>query len=117
MFISNAYVAYMSAVMPAEDRLWILGDEQGRLEPHMLRGAVKTDLFRHDGASSWHGWDAAGIVTIGKYWKAVALLGLPSLVCLSWLACVLIMRRKSTGRTRASSKRRMSDEERMLKDG
>lgn len=79
MFLSNAYVAYTSssAQRAPEDQLWILGDEKGGLNAHMLRGAVKTDLFRHGGASSWHGWDADAIVAIGKLkGRHVALLGL-----------------------------------------
>ncbi|KAK5168927.1 uncharacterized protein LTR77_006236 [Saxophila tyrrhenica] len=79
MFFSNRWMSYarsLSASSPDADRQFILADEDGDIESHMLRGAITTPLFTHGGASSWHGWDAAAIVMIGKhYYYALALGG------------------------------------------
>jgi len=70
MFLTNAYIKFDKFAVGEE--LFVLS-EDGRLEPHMLRGAVTTPLFRHGGASSWHSWDAAVIVGVGRYWRLVLL--------------------------------------------
>lgn len=53
---------------------------------HMLRGHVVTPLFEHGGDSTWHRWDAAMFLLIGKYiWQmawfgvGLALVGLVAL--------------------------------------
>jgi mannosyltransferase OCH1-like enzyme len=58
MFFSNRWMSYVRSLgqtVRQEDGVYILADEEGDPEPHMLRGAVTTPLFEHDGASSWHG--------------------------------------------------------------
>lgn len=128
MFFSNRWMRYMRRVfrqpggVAGEDMLYILADQQGDMEPHMLRGKVRTPLFAHGGASSWHGWDAAAIVVIGKYYGWFA-----SLAGVSAVATVLLLVRCLTGRSlrrrrsignRLSSARssldKREDEERLL---
>lgn len=89
MFFSNRWMSYVrsqlqetGAPTAEEDRVYILADRQGHMDPHMLRGAVTTPLFRHGGASSWHGWDAAAIVLLGEHYLwFLALVGV-------WVLCV-----------------------------
>ena len=87
MFISNVWTQYMryDSTHPPEDKLYILADEYGNLEGQMLRGAVSTSLFRHGGASSWHGWDAAGIIFVGEHYILALLLFAAGLAAWIWL--------------------------------
>jgi mannosyltransferase OCH1-like enzyme len=74
MYFSNMWMSYARSIdQPGKaiDRLYILADQQGDINAHMLRGVVTTPLFKHGGASSWHGWDAAAIVLIGKYYPII----------------------------------------------
>lgn len=81
MYFSNRWMSYSRAlqrqrhrqnsevtISHAADEVRILADDQGRLDVHMLRGIVTTLLFKHGGASSWHEWDAAMIVMVGKHY-------------------------------------------------
>ncbi|WPH00506.1 Hypothetical protein R9X50_00333500 [Acrodontium crateriforme] len=80
MYFSNRFMSYARLLMrlgedaPYEAKFFVLADQDGNMEPHMLRGAVRTPLFAHAGASSWHGWDAAMMVLIGQYYGYFALL-------------------------------------------
>lgn len=77
MFFSNRWMSYvrgLSATAPERAGVLILANTRGDIEPHMLRGKVVTPLFEHGGASSWHGWDAAAIVMIGKHYLAFAFV-------------------------------------------
>ncbi|KAK4201947.1 family 32 putative glycosyltransferase [Triangularia verruculosa] len=47
-------------------KLKILGGIKGNKKLHMLSGPVNTPLFKHLGSSSWHSYDAAMIVNLGK---------------------------------------------------
>ncbi|KAK3697081.1 hypothetical protein LTR37_017679 [Vermiconidia calcicola] len=79
MFFSNRWMSYVRSLakarhgMPEEARVYILANQAGEMEPHMLRGAVTTPLFQHAGASSWHGWDAAVLVMIGNHYLYFAM--------------------------------------------
>lgn len=91
MFFSNVWMSFVlraqNEVVQKEDRIYVLADEAGYMEPQMLRGKVVTPLFEHGGASSWHGWDAAAIVLIGKhygYFALVVLVLVSLLVFGSW---------------------------------
>ena len=70
-----------------EDRVYILADQNGDMESQMLRGKVVTPLFEHGGASSWHGWDAAMLVLIGKHYGFFAMgliLAISMVVAAAW---------------------------------
>lgn len=75
MFFSNQWIKYAEAYIDGEasDPVRVLANEDGDIAPHMLRGVVTTPIVRHGGASSWHGWDAAAIVAVGKFYKTILL--------------------------------------------
>lgn len=114
MFISNAWMEYMrhDDEIEWEDKVFVLADERGELEGHMLRGEITTPLFKHGGASSWHSWDARVIVLLGKYGKnllvvaaCVVVLGVGAVVAL-----LVSRRRKNALRRRGSG----NDEEKVF---
>nr|POE52007.1 inositol phosphoceramide mannosyltransferase 1 [Quercus suber] len=112
MYFSNRWMAYMrlatfrtGAAMTEDDRLYILGDQEGNLEPHMLRGVITTPLFHHGGASSWHGWDAASIVAIGEHYGYCALL-VASSILLVVIRSLLVAHRKRAAGVRYARQRR-----------
>jgi len=81
MYFTNRWMAYVRGLarrccnaIPDEERVYILADHHGGIKSHMLRGRVTTPLLAHGGASSWHGWDAAVIVLIGKYYRCFSML-------------------------------------------
>lgn len=83
MFFSNRWMSYARSLLvklgkggtvAEEDKIYVLADELGMVEPHMLRGVVTTPLFKHGGASTWHGWDATAILLIGNHYGYFALL-------------------------------------------
>ncbi|KAH7316804.1 nucleotide-diphospho-sugar transferase [Stachybotrys elegans] len=78
MFYTNMWMAYVRSLLAGspESPVHILADETGDMKPHMLRGKIVTPIFAHGGASSWHSWDAAILLTIGKnYTLFVSVLG------------------------------------------
>lgn len=123
MFFSNRWISYQHLLMPAHgeagDQTYILADGEGNMDPHMLRGAVTTPLFRHGGASSWHGWDAAAIVLIGKHYVYFTCIMLLGAACTSLAVWKLARRARGRGRRAGSPLRRSldknsHDEERMV---
>jgi mannosyltransferase OCH1-like enzyme len=70
MFFSNRWMAYARSMISGRktERIFILADEKGNINPHMLRGKTTTPLFAHGGASSWHSWDAALVLWVGKHY-------------------------------------------------
>lgn len=86
MFFSNAWMDYTSALTKTdshlEERVFVLADEKQDLAPHMLRGAVKTPLFDHAGASSWHKRDAAVAKKAADYVLFVSFVGVVFFVCI-----------------------------------
>ncbi|KAF2213531.1 glycosyltransferase family 32 protein [Cercospora zeae-maydis SCOH1-5] len=78
MFFSNVWMSFVlharEKQVQTADRMYVLADEAGDMEPQMLRGKVVTPLFEHGGASSWHGWDAAAVVLIGKHYGYFTLV-------------------------------------------
>jgi mannosyltransferase OCH1-like enzyme len=139
MFFSNVWTAYalrlksvakQGGEVPKEDRIYVLADEHGGMEAHMLRGKITTPLLEHGGASSWHGWDAQAIVLIGKHYGyfasgfAVLIVGFVLLVWKlancngprkrgSWRAGRISIDRKSTDKYRGS----IDEEQAIMKDG
>jgi hypothetical protein len=104
MFFSNVWMSYARALVSgrAPDKVHVLGDENGRLAPHMLRGVVTTPLMAHGGASSWHGWDAALILTLGKHYLFFVTIAAfaSTLVTISLVRCCLcgrVRRRRMSG--------------------
>lgn len=73
MYFSNMWMNYAGALVAGYEKEYvhILADKNGDLRPHMLRGVVRTPVMAHGGASSWHGWDAAAILVIGRYYRTV----------------------------------------------
>lgn len=93
MFLSSRWMAYGRSLSKSEvsvsdvDKIYVLANEEGKLGPHMLRGAVTTPLFRHGGASSWHEWDAAAVVLIGRhycYFISMIVLGALFAIAMMW---------------------------------
>ncbi|KAF2487521.1 hypothetical protein BDY17DRAFT_289134 [Neohortaea acidophila] len=89
MFFSNAWMDYTSTLTRndshLEKRVFVLADEKQDLAPHMLRGAVKTPLFDHAGASSWHKRDAAAAKMAAEWYLRVGLLIIAlAIVLLCW---------------------------------
>ncbi|CEJ89794.1 hypothetical protein VHEMI05619 [[Torrubiella] hemipterigena] len=76
MFFSNQWIKYAERYVSGEETesVMVLADKEGDIAPHMLRGIVQTPIMAHGGASSWHGWDAAAIVAIGKHYKSIVSL-------------------------------------------
>lgn len=130
MYFSNVWTAYTSILeagqsVRSEDRVYILADESGNMDPHMLRGKITTPLFAHGGASSWHGWDAEAIVLIGKHYVYFAV-GVVMMMAMFIFACWRLMtwsrrkRRPSWRGGRLSVDRRSVDkdvEQALMKDG
>lgn len=111
MFFSNRWMEYMRATrngkMPVSEAetAYILADENGDMNSHMLRGVITTPLFHHAGASSWHQWDAAIIVLIGKYYGRF-LFGLAMLITViaTFSIAVATRRRRERSKTTWSPK-------------
>ncbi|KAI6782775.1 glycosyltransferase family 32 [Emericellopsis cladophorae] len=76
MFFTNRWMSHVRDLLAGrqDQPVYVLADAEGRMEPHMLRGRVTTPLFTHGGASSWHGWDAALILVIGKHYLVFGAL-------------------------------------------
>jgi inositol phosphorylceramide mannosyltransferase catalytic subunit len=119
MFFSNRWMSYVRSLTGSHgkeaDQVYILADGSGNMDPHMLRGAVTTPLFKHGGASSWHGWDAAAIVLIGKHYIYFLCMIAVGAVC----ASVLVWRltRRSRRRRSLSPLRRSMDKSSHNEDG
>ncbi|KAF4124681.1 Mannosyl phosphorylinositol ceramide synthase SUR1 [Geosmithia morbida] len=76
------------------NRVFVLADTDGQLGPQMLRGKVTTPLFTHGGASSWHSWDAALVLSLSRHYVLYALVAPVVVVALSLAACSLVRRRR-----------------------
>jgi len=96
MFLSNQWTKYMSRLMGSEgtadarDKIFVLADEEGKVGPHILRGAITTPLFRHGGASSWHEWDAAVGLFIARHGWYFGMVVVTGLIC-----TIVLVRRRS----------------------
>ena len=87
MYFSNMWMSYTRSDdhLDPSSTVHILANESGDINAHMLRGVVTTPLFKHGGASSWHGWDAAMIVLIGKYYTLILQGFLVLSILTGWL--------------------------------
>ncbi|KAK3368761.1 glycosyltransferase family 32 protein [Podospora didyma] len=70
------YASTIHAFQHNRSELKILAGPKDNFKLHSLNGPVSTPIFNHLGSSSWHSYDAAMIVTIGKFGggKTVLLL-------------------------------------------
>lgn len=121
MFFSNRWMSYVRSFAghdtTEKDKVHILADQHGNMDPHMLRGAITTPLFKHGGASSWHGWDAAAIVLIGKHYVAFLAILAFGIACGIMIVSKFVMQRRSrrsSSPVRRSMEKRSHDEERMV---
>ena len=119
MYFSNRWMSYLrtspSAGTNETDMVRVLADQNGNMDPHMLRGVITTPLFHHGGASSWHGWDAAAIVLIGKHYIYFLLLLSMIVACTAIFISRTVAHRRfrrSRSPVRRSMEKRYSDEER-----
>ncbi|KAK4614958.1 Inositol phosphoceramide mannosyltransferase 3 [Fulvia fulva] len=104
-FFSDAWMSYQKVKAPEKgNRTFILADQQGRLEPFMLKGKVVTPLLEHGGESSWHRWDKRLIFSL-KYifvdWPVVGWGGVLVGVGLMWVVGRLV-RGSGSGKRRRS---------------
>ncbi|KAK3899523.1 glycosyltransferase [Staphylotrichum tortipilum] len=61
------YASTIHAFHPNRTSLKILAGPRSQPRMHNLNGPVSTPLFNHLGSSSWHSYDAAMIVGLGKH--------------------------------------------------
>ena len=80
---------------------------------HRLNGDVVTPLFHHLGASSWHSFDAALIVSIGRIDRNTWMRGAAIVLLISALAVVawvgMLRLRLKRRRTSSSGRSRSPD--------
>lgn len=98
MYYTNRWMDYVRELLwgGVQDPVYILATEDGDIYPHMLRGKITTPLFSHGGASSWHGWDAALLLTIGNHYMLFMVGGLATaaaVVALVFYKCIGARRR------------------------
>lgn len=86
---------------------------------HRLNGDVVTPLFHHLGASSWHSFDAALIVSLGRIDRNAWMRGVSLVLFVSGLGVVawMAMLRLRLKRRRASSSGRSRSPEGPSFDG
>ncbi len=77
------------AFQPNRTELKILAGPRWNRRMHSLNGPVSTPLFNHLGSSSWHSYDAAMIVSLGKGHG----LKVPLLFILSSVVTFFVIRR------------------------
>ncbi|KAM7217580.1 glycosyltransferase [Rhypophila decipiens] len=80
MFSTGCHYA---SLQPNRHELKVLAGTKSDPNMHRLNGQVKTPIFDHLGSSSWHSYDAALILSLGKsgaQWKIPVLLVGGSLV-------------------------------------
>lgn len=83
------------APLPLRKTLKILAGPATNPSLHSLNGPVSTPLFDHLGSSSWHSYDAALIVGLGKSRHALRRITLFVVGVL--IALALVMRRRRRG--------------------
>jgi len=103
MFFSNRWMEYARGLAvtrtEGQDGVFVLADGEGGLVKQMLRGKVRTPLFEHGGASSWHGWDAGAIVWVGAHYYAcgAVVMGVWMVVAVAWVFAWRAVRRRREG--------------------
>ncbi|KAK3987465.1 glycosyltransferase [Cladorrhinum sp. PSN332] len=76
------YASTIHALQSNRTELKILSGTRENPRMHSLNGAVSTPIFNHLGSSSWHSYDAALIVSVGKAhaWRLPLMMIAGSLV-------------------------------------
>jgi len=69
------YASSIHSIMKDRKDLKILSGPEGNENMHRLNGDVETPLFHHLGASSWHSYDAALIMSLGKLKSPIGRVG------------------------------------------
>ncbi|KAK0738746.1 glycosyltransferase family 32 protein [Schizothecium vesticola] len=89
------YASTIHAYQPNRTTLKVLAGPPDNFRLHSLNGHVQTPIFNHLGSSSWHSYDAALIVSVGR------MLGhkLPILAVVAGVVVFVVVRR--TKRRRA----------------
>lgn len=104
MFFSNSWMSYVRSLARRgiedtleEKRVYVLADERGNLDPHVLGTGALSPLFSRKGASSWRDFDNSVLVIISKnQWYFLAMMGLGA-------ACMTIWLWTMSGRRRTTS--------------
>lgn len=87
------YASTIHAYQRNRTELKVLAGPPDNFKLHSLNGPVSTPIFNHLGSSSWHSYDAAMIVSLGKSkWKLPVVLMVSSCV-----AFVIIRKRRRRG--------------------
>ncbi|KAK3369432.1 glycosyltransferase family 32 protein [Lasiosphaeria ovina] len=68
------YASTIHAFQRDRSTLKILAGTKDNFRMHSLNGPVSTPIFNHLGSSSWHSYDAALIVTLGRSWRLPVIL-------------------------------------------
>ncbi|KAK4123036.1 glycosyltransferase family 32 protein [Parathielavia appendiculata] len=88
------YASTIHAFQQNRAELKILAGPSGNPRLHSLNGPVSTPLFNHLGSSSWHSYDAAMIVSLGKRHDAKLPLLLIGAVAVMFFAMKRMRRRR-----------------------
>ncbi|KAL2165895.1 hypothetical protein VTG60DRAFT_3613 [Thermothelomyces hinnuleus] len=88
------YASTIHSLQPDREDLKILAGTRENPKMHSLNGNVSTPIFNHLGSSSWHSYDAAMIVRLGKgIGSHVALFGVAA-VCVAFFVIRWTKRRR-----------------------
>ena len=93
MYFSNSWMGYVRSMarrgvenMSENQRVFVLADKRGNLEPHVLSTRATSPLFHRKGASSWRDWDNNfAMVAISKKQYFLAMMGLGAACMTIWL--------------------------------
>ncbi|KAH8809372.1 putative glycosyl transferase [Xylogone sp. PMI_703] len=103
------YVSTIHALQKHRADLRILSGTRENPRLHQLNGNAVTPLFHHLGASSWHSFDAALIIKIGRLRSSFVLLStvLAILILVSWVKILRtrLYRRQKSFRSLVSKSR------------
>ncbi|TEA21557.1 Mannosyl phosphorylinositol ceramide synthase SUR1 [Colletotrichum sidae] len=87
------YVSTIHSLQKNRTTLKILTGTKENPNLHRLNGAVTTPLFDHLGSSSWHSFDAAFILFLGRLKPIHIILGISGVVCIVLLTRRVLVRR------------------------
>ena len=113
MYFSNSWLRYVRLVarkgvenVSEDKRVYLLADERGNLDPHVLGTGATSPLFNRKGASSWRDWDNTGMYFVVEYF--LLMVGLGAICMTIWLWIMSRRRRgSSTGITLAKELKKL----------